>query len=265
MSKLQVLVVTMKQTDFSLLPKMNIQCDALVGNQGMPENAVADTEFRGHRVRMYSWNERGVGLNRNNLMLRADADIILFADDDEIFDDGYVEKVVSEFEKHPEADAITFNVIPIPDTIPPDLNLKWHRIRWYNCLKYGAPRLALRVRALREKDVYYSLLFGGGAKYSSGEDSLFVAECLKRGIKMYASPLNIGHVTFDTSSWYQGFDDKYFMDKGVLFYFLSHRYARLLCLQYCIRKKGLFKEACSPKEAYRLMMRGIAEYKKGSY
>ena len=40
-SRLQVQVVTVGQTDFSLLEKMNIQCDILIGNQGMPENTVA--------------------------------------------------------------------------------------------------------------------------------------------------------------------------------------------------------------------------------
>lgn len=257
----QVLIVTMKQRDFSLLEKMNIQCDALIGNQGMDENFVQTTEYRGHKIKMYSWEERGVGLNRNNLMMRSDADIILFADDDVVYDDGYVEIVLKAFADHPEADGITFDVVPVPDTIAPDLNKKWHRIRWYNCLKYGAPRLALRMKALREKNIYFSLLFGGGAKYSSGEDSLFIADCIKSGMKLYGCPKKIGQVTFDTSSWYTGYNEKYFKDKGLFFYFLSKKYCKLLCLQYCVRRSSLFKEAYSAKEAFDLMLKGIEEYK----
>lgn len=260
----QVLIVTMKQRDFSLLKKMNIQSDALIGNQGMDSNDVQTTEFNGHQVTMYSWNEKGVGLNRNNLMLRSDADIILFADDDVVYDDGYVETVLNAFEEHPEADGITFDVVPIPDTINPDLNKTWHRIRWYNCLKYGAPRLAIRSKVLKENNIYYSLLFGGGAKYSSGEDSLFIMQLLEAGVRLYAYPGRIGTVSFETT-WFQGYNEKYFYDKGVFFYFLSHRYAKLLCLQYCIRRKGLFKEAYTGKEAYRLMLEGIQKYKKGKY
>jgi glycosyltransferase involved in cell wall biosynthesis len=261
----QVLVVTMKQRDFSLLKKMNIQSDALIGNQGMDSNSVETTMFNGHKITMYSWNEKGVGLNRNNLMMRSDADIILFADDDVVYDDGYVETVLEAFEQHPEADGITFDVVPIPDTINPDLNKKWHRIRWYNCLKYGAPRLALRTKTLREKNIYYSLLFGGGAKYSSGEDSLFIAACIKSGMKLYGCPQQIGHVTFETSSWYVGYNEKYFKDKGLFFYFLSPRFSKLLCIQYCLRRNSLFKEEYSAKEALKLMVMGIEEYRKGNY
>lgn len=259
---LQVLAVTMHQSDHSLPEKMNLQSDALIGNQA-DRVAFEEWEHCGRRVKMFTFPERGVGRNRNNLILRADADIVLFADDDVVYDDGYEKIVLDAFEQHPEADAITFDVIPLPETINPDLNGTWHRIRWYNCLKYGAPRIAVRTKVLREKNIYYTLLFGGGAPYASGEDSIFVADLVKNKVRFYACPQRIGTVTFETSSWYTGFDEKYFKDKGLLFYFLSHRFAKPLCLQYCIRRKGLFSEACSPKQAYKLMVKGIKEYKKG--
>ncbi len=263
-SRLQVQVVTMKQTDFSLAEKMNLQCDAIIGNQGMNENTVISAEYRGHTITMYSWNEKGVGLNRNNLLLRGDSEIILFADDDVVYDDGYVDIVLKAFDEHPEADGITFDVVPVPDTINPDLNKTWHRIRWYNSLKYGAPRLAIRTKVLKEKNIYYSLLFGGGAKYSSGEDSLFIYQLIHAGVRLYACPARIGSVTF-VMTWFDGYTEKYFLDKGVLFYFLSHQFASLLCIQYCVRRQRLFKEAYSCSEAYRLMLKGIDQYKKGLY
>lgn len=264
--RFQVLIVTMNQTDFSLLEKMNIQSNALIGNQSTTRDmSTSDIVYKGNEVIMYTWNERGVGLNRNNLIMRADAEIVLFADDDVIYDEGYADTILKAFDEHPEADAITFDVVPIPDTINPCLNKTWHRIRWYNCLKYGAPRLAIRTKVLREKNTYYSLLFGGGAKYSSGEDSLFIAELIKRGVKIYGCPQKIGHVTFETSSWYEGYTEKYFKDKGLFFWFLSPRFSKLLCMQYCIRRKSLFQEACSVNVAYNLMLKGIKEYKKGCY
>ena len=260
---LQVLIVTMNQKNYQLLDKMNIQSDALVGNQ-TDENNVEEFEYKSNKVRWFSFNERGVGLNRNNLLMRATSDIILFADDDVVYDDGYKDKVLEAFKKHPEAQMILFNVIPMPRTINPYLITKYKRIRWYNCLKYGAVRIAVRLSALRESNVYYSLLFGGGAKYYSGEDSLFLMDCIKKGMKVYAYPETIGKVYFGSSSWFEGFNDKYFKDKGTFFYFLSKRFSKLLCLQYCIRCKRNFINHCSPKQAYKLMIEGIKEFKKGN-
>lgn len=259
----QVLVVTLNQHDLSLPEKMNLQSDALIGNQGMPDESTYAAEYKDHRITVYSRSDRGVGINRNNLLARADADIILLADDDVVYDNGYPETVLRAFEEHPEADGIFFDVIPIPDTIDPSLNKTWHRIRFFNCLKYGAPRLALRNSVLKEKKISFSTLFGGGAQYSSGEDSLFIADCLRSGMRLYACPERIGSVTFDTT-WFKGYDEKYFKDKGVFFYFLSNRFSRILCLQYCVRKNKLFAGEYSPLEAYRLMLKGISEYKEGA-
>ncbi len=258
---LQVLAVTMHRTDHELLDKMNIQSDALVGNQ-TDRFARSEFEHKGHKIQWFDLDERGVGLNRNNLLLRASADIILFADDDVVYNDGYRETVLKAFEEHPNADMIIFNVIPMPDTIDPCRITSWHRIRWYNCLRYGAVRLAVRLSSIRESNVFYTLLFGGGARYSSGEDSLFLMDCIKSGMKVYGYPADIGRVYFESSSWFEGFNEKYFNDKGIFFYFLSKRYSRLLCLQYCIRCRGQFKEYCTPKKAYSLMIEGIKKYKK---
>ncbi len=260
-NNLQVLAVTMNQTDRELLSKMNIQSDAMVGNQ---TDTVAKTvfDYNGNKIEWFDWDERGVGLNRNNLLMRASADIILFADDDVVYDDGYRETVLKAFEEHPEADMIIFNVIPMPESINPCRITKWHRIRWYNCLKYGAVRLAVRLSAMRESNVFYTLLFGGGAKYSSGEDSLFLMDCIKSGMRVYGYPADIGKVYFESSSWFKGFNEKYFHDKGIFFYFLSKRFSRLLCLQYCVRCAKLFSSYCQPKKAYSLMVEGIKKHKK---
>lgn len=261
---LQVLVVTMNQNDFSLIEKMKIKGNALIGNQ-CARNQVESYSNENGSVTMYSFNERGVGLNRNNLLMRATADIVLFADDDVVYDEGYQELILNEFKKHPEADVITFNVVPIPDTIPPDLNLKWKKVGKLNCLKYGAPRIAARLDKLRSKNLYYSLLFGGGAKYSSGEDSLFIMDCVKSGLKIYAAPVKIGYVYFETSSWFTGYTAKYFKDKGLFFYYLSPRFYKLLCLQYCFRRGNLFKEFYTAKQAYKLMIEGVKLHKIGEY
>ncbi len=259
-SKLQVLTVTMNRHDYSLLDKMNIQTDAMIGNQS-DENSKVEFEHNGHRVIWYSWDERGVGLNRNNLLMRADADIVLFSDDDVVYDDGYEDIVLKAFEEHPEADVIVFNVIPIPESIDPCLVTKWKRIRFLSCLKYGAVRIAARVSALRDSNVYFSLLFGGGARFSSGEDSLFMADCVRKKMKVYGYPARIGEVYFESSSWFRGYNEKYFMDKGIFFYFLSGRFYYLLCIQYCIRRRKLFSEYYTPFRALKLMLKGIKTYK----
>lgn len=216
MEKLQVLVATMHQKEYSLAQKMNIKTDAIIVNQ-CDRNAVEEFEENGVTIKWLSLAERGVGLSRNTSLTRATGDILLFADDDVVYYDDYEETVLTEFEKHPEADIITFNFVSLNEDRPTSLTTKGHRLHWYNCLKFGTFRVAVRRDALFKKNIFFSLLFGGGAKYQSGEDSCFITQCLRSGMKGYASPKYLGEVLHTESTWFKGYTEKYYYDKGALY------------------------------------------------
>ena len=186
--KLQVLVSTMHQTDHSLLEKMNIQSDALVINQ-CDHDCIERFTFRGHNILWMSMNERGVGLSRNNALMRATGDILLFADDDVVYTDDYAEKIITSFKDNPKSDLIVFNLQSQNPSRPEAMVEDEYRLHWYNSLKFGACRIAIRQDAIRQANVFYSLLFGGGAKYQAGEDNLFIIQCLKKGIRGLASKI----------------------------------------------------------------------------
>ena len=85
--KLQILVSSLNQEVKSLAEKMNLQADAILINQ-CNENRYEEWTQDGHRIRCYHLAERGVGLSRNTALLRADADLCLFSDEDIVYDDG---------------------------------------------------------------------------------------------------------------------------------------------------------------------------------
>ncbi len=234
----QVLIATMNQTDHTLLDKMNIQCDAIVGNQ-CDYNSIEDFKYKGCNIRYLNFAERGVGLNRNNTLMRANADICLFADDDLVYVDGYVDIVEKAFEKYPEADVIAFNFIDHTDYGDKQHRFiieKETRVWWHNYLRYGTARIAIRLKSIHEKGILFNLCFGGGTSHCHGEDNLFLTECLRKGLKIYAIPNIIAELTDDReSSWDAGYGEKYLRDQGCLYKAISKRWWKLLCLQDAIR------------------------------
>lgn len=213
--KLQVLVSTMYQKDYSLLERMNIHSDVIVINQ-CDYNKVERFTFRGYDVLWMSFNERGVGVSRNNALLRASGDILLFADDDVVYEDDYSQRIIGCFENNPTVDFIVFNLKSLNPERPEAVVDKTYKLHWYNCMKFGACKIAIRKDEIRKANVYFSLLFGGGAQYQAGEDSLFIIQCLKQKMSALASTELIGTVRQESSSWFKGFDEKFFFDKGVL-------------------------------------------------
>lgn len=258
MFKIETLIATTKQTDYSLLDKMNIQSDAIVGNQ-CDENKVVDFDYNGCKIKWLSFNERGVGLNRNNALMRSQADICLVADDDMVYHDGYVKTVEDVFTNHPSADVIIFNV---DEEIPTrHVNTKVIKINKHNYGRYGAVRIAFKRESIFLNGISFNLMFGGGAKYSAGEDTLFIKSCLDKGLKVIAVPFSLAKlVEVRESTWFSGYNEKYFIDKGVLNYFLNKKFANLICLYHAIRHRKLYREV-GWKKAYKLMLKGVKQVK----
>jgi glycosyltransferase involved in cell wall biosynthesis len=256
--KVQVLVSAMHQTDHTLLEKMNIQTDAIVINQ-CDKNEFEEFQYEGKSIRFISFAERGVGLSRNNALMRATGDICLIADEDVTYVENYEDIIVKGFMETSKADVIVFNVPSRNPQRPSYMIPKKSRVRWFNCLRYGAVRIAARTEKLREANITFSLLFGGGAKYSAGEDCLFLADCIKKGLKVYANPTVIGQVSQEKSSWFQGYTNKFFIDKGALFNCLTRYWAKLLCLQFVVRHHRMFEKEKTIREACKLMFQGMKE------
>lgn len=251
--KVQVLVAAMNQSDYSLLDRMNIQTDVIVGNQ-TNMNSVNDFTWHGKRVKWLSFNEKGVGLNRNNALMRADGDICLFADDDMVYVDGYEKIVLNAFKKLPDADVIIFN---IEEKKPTRYIIKKTEKVWYhNYLRYGTARVAVRLKSIKENGISFNLCFGGGTEHCHGEDNIFLTDCLKKRMKIYAVPRYIAKLTEEReSTWNEGYNEKYLLDQGHLYKAISHRFWFFLCLQDAIRKSGKEYEFSSI-EALKLMVKG---------
>ena len=230
--KLQVLVATMGQKDLSLAKKMNIRCDAVIANQDNREETVCgDTPYG--RVTMITTATRGVGRNRNAALSAADGEFLLLADDDVVYYDDMPAQVTAAFAEHPRADVLLFGMdIVKGGAVIQRRQEPLRRVRLCNAMHYGAVRIALRRSALETAGITFHESFGGGCPFSAGEDSLFLKSCLDAGLKLYAHPYVLGTCCKDTSTWFVGYNEKYFYDKGVLVRQLFPRTAYLMALYF---------------------------------
>lgn len=257
--KLQVLVAAVDQEVNSLAGKMKLESEALIVNQ-CDKFEYSEYMHNGRLIRCFSMAERGVGLSRNTALMCSSGDICLFSDEDIVFDQGYEEKILSEFEKNQDADLITFNFRVDPSRAT-YYNEKAGRIRWFNYGRYPTYAVAARTEALRRANIGFSLLFGGGARYSNGEDSLFLHDCLKKGLHLYSSTAELGQEVYRESTWFKGYHEKFFIDRGVLYHHLYGVMAKIFSLRFLYAHRAEMLREISLLEAYRLMKRGIAEGK----
>lgn len=259
--KLEVLLATMNQCDDSVLDTMGVCSDVIVCNQ-----AKAKTDYRvytkdGYNVRWYDFQERGVGLNRNNALLRSTADICLLADDDVWYEECYEKTVLDAFEKNPKADVILFNIYSESGEKRSNAT-KNIRVRLNNCGRYGAVRIAFRRLSVIKNAISFNQLFGGGCMFTAGEDTMFLRACIKKGLRVIAVPDCILHLTDQRpSTWFNGHDQKYYEDFGSGYYCHFGNLAVLVTFVQLIRRRKKMLNDYSFWKAWKHARVGIKKYK----
>lgn len=259
MSKFEILCVTMHQNDFSKLKEMNIHSDIVYANQ-CDHTSYDEFCFDGeHTARMISTQTRGVGINRNMSLNYASGEICLFADDDVEYVDDLEQIVIGEFKREPKADIIIFN-LDTDSEIRKQKHYskfkKWHRTE---PMPWGAVRVAFRLPSIQKANLWFTTLFGGGAIFPSGEDSDWLNHAKKK-CSIYLSNKTIGTVKMGASSWFSGYDEKFYFGKGA---FLEHSdyFAFFLRAFYLAFRTGS-KSKLSFKDRMRWMKNGRTGYRR---
>lgn len=260
--KLQVIVATMHQKDFSKYQEMNLSSDVIFANQD-DHTSYNEQHFGNHTAKMITTATRGVGINRNIGLQYATGDILLIGDDDMVYKDDYATIVLQAFKENPQADALIFNIETIGEDKGRRLNHKTKRIRLYNSLNYGAARLAVRHTSLLRDRVFFSTCFGGGTIYSAGEDSLFICDMLKKKFNIFTYPATIASVDQTTSTWFKGYNKKLIYDRGAFFGAAFGNIAPIFCAYNLLCHKNIYKEAnLSFKAAFQTMCKGSKGYRQ---
>lgn len=255
--KLEVLLSTMFKKNIEFVNKMNICDDCIIINQ---TNYDSYEEY-GNNIKMISTSERGLSKSRNMAIKNSNADICLLADDDLIYVDDYKKKVLDMFDKNPEIDIICFCVEGI------NRNFKIYPqnekiLNFITSMKVSSVEIAFRREKIINNKISFKEMFGTGSEfYKMGEENIFLAECIRKKLKIKFIPLKIADLYIGNSSWFCGYNKKYFFDRGAVFTAINRRYSYLLILQFAIRKYSLYKSEMSFKSALIEMFNGRRDYK----
>lgn len=227
--KLQVILslMNLKRED---LAKMNITSKCVVINQCDKNDYEKYENFD-----IYSYTERGAANSRNRGLEHSTEDILLLCDDDVVYNEGYEEKVITEFRNNPEADVIIFNMYS-PNRKKREIK-KRKRLHLYNSLHYATCNIAFRKKSIG--NIKFNPLFGPNGTYgkAGGDDTMFLVSCLNNKLKIYSCPEYLGTVYHDKSTWFNGINEKFFFDKGALFTAINRRYRLILIYQFLLRHK----------------------------
>jgi glycosyltransferase involved in cell wall biosynthesis len=260
-NRIEVLLSTVKSDVESVIQKMNLQTDCVAIVQ---DGSDTFTDFQGEsiRIKVIHSKERGLSKSRNLALDNATGDIGLIADDDVVYNSNYPAAVEDAYQQLPQADLIVFGITSRhPDRSKKSLQQKVLRLNYLNSLRVSSVMISFRIDSIQRNKIRFSEQFGAGAEFSSGEENIFLFDCLKKRLRIYYYPFDLCKVDFSQpSSWFSGFDANYFRNKGALSYRLFGNLWFLFVLQFAVRKHHLYKNKVGFATAIMEMARGRQLY-----
>ena len=258
--KVEVLLATMYQDDWSIVKKCNINSNAIIINQ-CNQDKVEEISSSYGKIKFISTQERGLSKSRNMAIKNSTADICILSDDDIVFYTEYVDVIIKAFNELPDADVLVFNIISknTDKRAQEKLFKRVKKIPFYK--SYSSVHIAFKRKSIVDNDIVFDTNFGtGSGVYSFAEDSLFFAQIHKKKLKAYTYPAIIADLYTEESSWFHGFDKKYFYDTGAFlaagYPCLKSLYKWYYPLRFCSRSELSFKMIM------KYINKGIAGYKK---
>lgn len=266
MKKVEVLIAAMHLEDTSIAEKTNVKTDALIINQCDENKTVCEDGAHG-KVRCIYTTERGVSRSRNAALINAKGDYCLLCDDDEYLYEGYEEKIINAFETYTDADIICFkiNVNPPQDNVSTALKRSKKKYKNHPCkmgflrvLKVATWQIAIRRQAIIDSGIRFDEHYGSGSSLGSGEENIFLYDCLKKGIKIRYVPELLGEVSQADSKWFKGFDEEYFLNRGTIIRRLMGRLVGFAyCTYFAVSKYPRYRSGISFFKAYARLLKGL--------
>lgn len=257
--KLDILMSCMNQQDDRLIHSSRITGNAVVINQ-CGTDAARQYPTENGIVRWYDSSGKGLTVSRNLALEHSDADICLLCDDDEVFVADYEDRICRAYRQLPQADVMIFKMVGRA----PSFEDRVMELKFPQTMRVSSWQISFRRDSLIRTSVRFDELLGAGTGNGAEEELKFLTDCEKAGLRIYYMPEEIASVAQAESTWFKGFDEIFFYNRGATTrYILGWPLAAAYGIYYVLKKKSMYSGDISPNKALRAVFRGIRENKIG--
>ena len=256
MMKLEILLSCMNQEVFDLVHKSGLTGDVTVINQSNRED-YCEFDTRNGKAKVYTTVQRGLTKSRNMAIEKSCGDVCLLCDDDECFVSDYEHHILNAYNCVPNADIIVFKMINRPafgDTIK--------ELKFFDLMKVSSWQISFKRQSLLENGLKFDELLGAGTENGAEEELKFLLDCRKAGLKIYYHPTEIAYVAQSQSTWFIGFNETFFLNRGATTrYILGLPLSCLYAVYYLIKKRKMYNAQITFAKAAKFLFKGIFQNK----
>lgn len=249
----------MHQRDDRLVFESRLTGDVIMINQ-CDKEGYAQYPTECGIAKIYSTRQRGLTKSRNMAIACSTADICLLCDDDERFVPEYESRILQAYNHLPKADVIVFKMCNRSASFRDRIQ----RLRFPLTMKVSSWQISFRRERLVAAGVRFDEFLGAGTGNGGEEELKFLLDCEKAGLRIYYVPTEIASVAQRESTWFGGFTETFFENRGATTrYILGYGLAALYAVYYVLRKRNMYRSFLTPLQALRATFRGIHKNRIG--
>lgn len=258
-----MLISTMNKRNSEFIKEMGIDANAIIINQNMEfEDETPYSKKLEGNIQFITVRDKGLTRSRNMAMKYSSGDICMLCDDDLFYFDDYEKKISNAYEEHREADLIIFQVMNSNGEFYKNYANKKTKIKFLKSMKVSSVEISFKRDSLIKSGIEFNEYFGAGSIFTSGEELIFLKDCLKKGLKIIYVPICIGQLRESSSTWFNGYNEQYFISKGASFYATSPKLYIVLIIQFLLRKQKIYNKQTNIRHALKYMLKGKRMYEK---
>ena len=255
LAKTEILLSCMFLSDSKeMIKRSHITSDTVIINQCDEEN-YKEENICNALLRTFSVTDRGLTKSRNLAISKSQADICIICDDDEIFNDGYEKAVSSAYDALPDADIIIFDMVDRP--------LKWgnsiKRLGYIDLMSVSSWQITFRREKLLASGVLFDENMGAGSGNGAEEEFRFLTQWRKAKLRIYHYPFRLASVAQTQSTWFKGFDEEFFVNRGNTTRYIMGLPLSVLYAAYYAFAKRKQLSGMSMLRAFSYTVKGIKE------
>lgn len=143
------------------------------------------------RVRMFYTTERGLSKSRNMALRLCESSYAYITDDDVDFNIDRIQELVACMENN-GADVGTAQFSYKSGGFPKEYSAVPFQHNFFTAAKVSSIEICMKVRSIKDAGIHFDEMFGLGTDLPSGEEYIFLTDCLKSGLRVSYFPILVG-------------------------------------------------------------------------
>ena len=202
-SDIQILIATMNRTDFDFLKAMFVFSDFEEFNLIIINQTSQDKQLTSNfeNVKVVNSYNTGLSKSRNLAIELATNPLLIFTDDDVVFQPGFESHILKAFNSDNNHDGFRFEFLNGKGNFAKKYPRHFEeKLSQFEILNTSSVELVFKRESIQHVNLKFDENFGLGTDFAMGEEAIFVADAVKKGLKIgFVPEVLVAHSHLSTS------------------------------------------------------------------